>query len=86
MLATIDGVSFIARAAVDSVKNLIDAKNLIEKAFRYQMECKGFSMVEILSPCPTDWWMSSEKAVDWMRDKMINVYRLGVLKDKWKTE
>jgi 2-oxoglutarate ferredoxin oxidoreductase subunit beta len=86
MLATIDGVSFIARAAVDSVKNLIDTKNLIEKAFRYQMQCKGFSMVEILSPCPTDWWMSSEKAVDWMRDKMMNAYKLGVLKDRWKTE
>lgn len=86
MLATIEGVSFIARTAVDSFKNLINTKNLIEKAFRYQMECKGFSMVEILSPCPTDWWMSSEKAVDWMRNEMMNVYRLGVLKDKWKTE
>lgn len=86
MLATIDGVSFIARAAVDSAKNLIDTKNLIEKAFRYQMEGKGFSMIEILSPCPTNWWMSPEKAVEWMRDKMMNVYKLGVLKDRWKTE
>ncbi|MDI6728012.1 MAG: thiamine pyrophosphate-dependent enzyme [Thermodesulfovibrionales bacterium] len=86
MLATINGVSFIARTAVDSFKNLVDTKNLIEKAFRYQMEDKGFSMVEILSPCPTDWWMPPEKAVKWMRDEMMNVYKLGVLKDKWKTE
>ncbi|MCL4536421.1 MAG: thiamine pyrophosphate-dependent enzyme [Nitrospirae bacterium] len=86
MLATIDGVSFIARTAVDSFRNLVDTKSLIEKAFRYQMEGKGFSMIEILSPCPTDWWMSPEKAVEWMRDKMMNVYKLGVLKDKWKAE
>lgn len=86
MLATIEGVSFIARASVDSVKNLIYTKNLIEKAFGYQIECKGFSMVEILSPCPTDWWMPPESAIEWMRNKMMNTYKLGVLKDKWKTE
>jgi len=86
MLATIDGVSFIARASVDSVNNLINAKKLIEKAFRYQMEGRGFNMVEILSPCPTDWWMAPENAIEWIRNKMMNVYKLGVLKDKWKIE
>lgn len=86
MLATIDGVSFIARTAVDSFKNVLITKNLIEKAFRYQIENKGFSMVEILSPCPTDWWMSSEKAIEWLRSNMMSVYKLGVFKDKWKNE
>lgn len=86
MIATVDGVSFIARCAVDSVNNLVATKSLIEKAFRYQMEGKGFNMVEILSPCPTDWWMSTEKAVDWIRDKMMDIYKLGILKDRWKTE
>ncbi len=86
MLATIDGVSFIARTSVDSFKNLTTTKKLIEKAFRYQIEGKGFSMVEILSPCPTDWWMAPDKAIDWMRDRMMDVYKLGVLKDRWKTE
>lgn len=86
MLATIDGVSFIARTAVDSFKNVVITKNLIEKALRYQIENKGFSMVEILSPCPTDWWMSTEKAVEWLQSNMMSVYKLGVFKDKWKNE
>lgn len=67
MLATIEGVSFIARTSVDSVKNLMAAKKAVEKAFRYQIEGKGFSFVEILSPCPTDWGMSAEGAINWMQ-------------------
>ncbi len=86
MLATIDGVSLIARTAIDSPKNLLDTKRLIEKAFIYQLEGKGFSFVEILSPCPTDWWMPPENAIEWMRTKMMNVYKIGVIKDKWKKE
>ena len=86
MLATIEGASFIARTAVDSFKNITITKNMIEKAFRYQMEGKGFSLVEILSPCPTDWWMPPDDAVEWMRDKLMRVYKLGVLKDIWKTK
>ncbi|MCL4457636.1 MAG: thiamine pyrophosphate-dependent enzyme [Nitrospirae bacterium] len=86
MLATIEGASFIARTAVDSFKNITITKNMIEKAFRYQMEGKGFSLVEILSPCPTDWWMPPDDAVEWMRDKLMRVYKLGVLKDVWKPE
>jgi 2-oxoglutarate ferredoxin oxidoreductase subunit beta len=86
MLSTIDGVSFIARGAVDCFKNLLKTKSYIEKAFTYQIEKKGFSMVEILSPCPTDWWMSPEQAIQWMRENLMNVYQLGVLKDRWKNE
>lgn len=84
MLATIDGVSFITRTAVDSFKNVTITKTLIEKAFRCQMENRGFSMVEILSPCPTDWWMPSEKAIEWLQSNMMRVYKLGVFKDKWE--
>ncbi|HKN18476.1 MAG TPA: thiamine pyrophosphate-dependent enzyme [Dissulfurispiraceae bacterium] len=81
MLATIDGVSFIARTSLDSVKNLLKTKKMIEKSFRYQMEEKGFSMIEILSPCPTDWGLSPKKSVEWLRNNMMNVYKLGVFKD-----
>jgi 2-oxoglutarate ferredoxin oxidoreductase subunit beta len=84
LLAVIDGAAFIARASVDSFKNLTAAKGMIEKAFRCQIENRGFSMVEVLSPCPTDWWMSPEKAVEWQRNNMMNVYKIGVLKDAWK--
>ena len=83
MLATIEGVSFIARTSVDSVKNLMATKKNIEKAFRYQIEGKGFSFVEILSPCPTDWGMSAEEAVAWMRSEMMAVFPLGTFKDKF---
>lgn len=84
MLATIEGTSLIARTSVDSFKNLVTTKNLIKKAFRYQIEDKGFSLIEILSPCPTDWRMSPEKAIEWIRNNMMKVYKLGVLKDKYK--
>jgi len=83
MLATIEGVSFIARTSVDSVKNLMAAKKAVEKAFRYQIEGKGFSFVEILSPCPTDWGMSAEGAINWMRSEMMPVFPLGTIKDKY---
>lgn len=83
LLATIDGVSFIARTSVDSPKNLLKTKELIKKAFVYQIENKGFSFVEILSQCPTDWWMSAEDSITWMRTNMLPVYKLGTFKDKF---
>lgn len=84
MLSTIEGVSFLARTSVDSIKNLIETKKAIEKAFRYQIDGKGFSMVEILSPCPTDWGLSPEDSIKWVRSEMMSVYRLGTLKDKFQ--
>lgn len=83
LLATIEGVSFIARTSVDSPKNLLKAKELIKKAFVYQIENKGFSFVEILSQCPTDWWISAEDSIKWMQTNMLPVYKLGTFKDKF---
>jgi 2-oxoglutarate ferredoxin oxidoreductase subunit beta len=83
MLATIEGTSFIARASVDSPKHLLKTKALIEKSFRYQVEEKGFSFVEILSPCPTDWGMSPEDSLNWIDSHLIPVYPLGILKDRY---
>jgi len=82
MLATIEGASFIARTSVDSPKNLLMTKALIEKAFRNQVEGKGFSLVEILSPCPTDWGMLPEDSALWIRSSLMPVFKLGVLKDR----
>ncbi len=84
MLATIEGASFIARTAVDSIKNLLNTKKMMKKAIEYQINGKGFGMVEILSPCPTDWGLSPVKALEWLRSRMADVYKLGVIKDKWK--
>ena len=86
MLATIEGVSFIARCSVDSYKNIMQTKKMIKRAFRYQVEGKGFSMVEILSPCPTDWGLSPLESLDWIRNSMMKVYKLGIFKDTWKDE
>ena len=83
MLATIDGASLIARTSVDSTKNLLKTRMLIEKAFRYQMDNRGFSLVEILSPCPTDWGLSPEDSMKWIQSDMMSVYKLGVLKDRF---
>lgn len=86
MLATIDGAYFIARTSVDSPRNILKTKALIEKAFRYQIEGKGFSLIEILSPCPTDWWLTPEESLKFIQSKMIKVFSLGILKDKGMEE
>jgi len=83
LLATIEGVSFVQRVSVDSYINLISAKKAIEKAFLYQMNNRGFSFVEILSPCPTDWGMPPKEALEWLRKMLIPVYPLGTIKDNF---
>jgi 2-oxoglutarate/2-oxoacid ferredoxin oxidoreductase subunit beta len=82
LLATIEGVSFVQRVSVDSYRNLLAAKKAIEKAFLYQMDGKGFSFVEILSPCPTDWGMTPQKSLEWMREMLFPFFPLGVMKDR----
>ena len=84
LLATLDGPSYIARTSLDSFKNLSSTKKAIEKAFRYQMEARGFSLVEILSPCPVDWNLSPRDALVWMRTHMLPVFPLGTFKDAMK--
>jgi 2-oxoglutarate ferredoxin oxidoreductase subunit beta len=84
MLSSLDGVSFVCRTALDSTKNILNTKKAIKKAFEYQINNKGFSFVEVLSPCPTDWWMSPKEALPWIRENMFPVFPLGVLKDKYK--
>jgi len=81
LLATLDGPSYIARTSVDSYRNLVVTKKAIEKSFRYQMEGRGFSLVEILSPCPVDWDLSPRDALLWIQKKMIPVFPLGTFKD-----
>ena len=82
-MATIEGATLIARTSVDSPMNLFKTKALVEKAFRYQMEDKGFSLIEILSPCPTDWGLSPEDSLKWIQTDMIPVFNLGVFRDRF---
>ncbi len=81
MLSTLEGPSFIQRCAVDSVKHINETKAAIKKAFQNQIDKKGFSLVEVLSTCPTNWGLNPVEALDWLRDNMIPHYPLGVYKD-----
>ncbi len=82
MLATLDGPEFIQRVAVNNVKNVLAAKKAIKKAFQNQVEGKGFSLIEVVSSCPTNWGMTPQKALEWIDEKMIPHYPLGVYKDR----
>ena len=82
MLSTLDGPEYIARVAVNNVKNVKAAQKAIEKAFRNQVEGKGFSLVEVVSSCPTNWGLTPDKALEWVEEKMIPYYPLGVYKDR----
>ena len=84
MLSTLDGVALAQRVTVDNVKNVNIAKKAIKKAFQNQIEVKGYSMVEVLSTCPTNWGMSPVEALDWLEKNMVPYYPLGVYKDGTK--
>ena len=82
MLATLNGPEYIERVTVNSVKNVKNAKKIIKKAFENQIAGKGFSLVEVVSSCPTNWGMTPENALKWVEEKMIPYYPLGIYKDK----
>ena len=81
MLATLDGPAYIARVSVHDVKHIMEAKKAIKKAFEMQMAGKGFTLVEVLSTCPTNWGMTPQEALKWLQEKMIPQYPLGVKKE-----
>lgn len=80
MLATLDGAAFIERVSVNNPANIRKAKKAIKKAFEVQLEGKGFSLVEVLSTCPTNWGMTPKEAIKWLENNMIPYYPLGNFK------
>ena len=82
LLATQDGPEYIARVAVNNVKNVKAAGKAIKKAFQNQIEGKGFSLVEVVSACPTNWGMTPQQALNWVESDMLPYYPLGVYKDR----
>ncbi len=82
MLSEVDGAEYIERVAVNNIKNIKAAKKAIKKAFQNQIDKKGFSLVEVISSCPTNWGMTPKKALEWIDEKMIPYYPLGVYKDR----
>ena len=82
LLATLDAPVYLERVTVNSVKNVRNAKRAIKKAFQNQVDGKGFSFIEVLSACPTNWGMTPQKALQWIDEAMIPQYPLGVFRDK----
>ncbi len=86
MLSQLDGATYLERVAVNNIKNIKAAKAAIKKAFQNQIEGKGFSLVEVLSTCPTNWGKTPADALKWLEENMLPYYPLGVYKDKTKEE
>ncbi|CEP66179.1 Thiamin diphosphate-binding fold [Moorella glycerini] len=81
MLATLDGTTYAARVTVTDPAAVIKARRAIKKAFQFQLEGKGFSLVEVLSTCPVNWGMTPGEALKWLKENMISYYPLGEFKD-----
>lgn len=82
ILAITMGSVFIERTAVNSPRNIRRTKKAITKAFKTQIEGLGFSLVEILSPCPTNWKMSPVDAAKWVEETFMKSFPLKVIKDE----
>ena len=81
MLSTLDGACYIERVSAHNPSHIRKAKKAIKKAFQNQIDKKGFSMIEVLSTCPTNWGLAPKEALDWLEQNMIPYYPLGVFKD-----
>ena len=81
MLAGLDGVALAERVTVDTPKTVRAAKRAIKKAFEYQRDGRGYTIVEVVSTCPTNWGLSPEESLKWMNENMIPYYPLGVYRD-----
>ena len=83
MLSQVDGAAYLERVTVNNPKNIRAAKKAIKKAFSYQIEGKGFTLIEVISTCPTNWGISPVESLSWLEDNMLPYYPLGVYKDKY---
>jgi 2-oxoglutarate ferredoxin oxidoreductase subunit beta len=82
MLASLDGVTYLERVSVAAPIDVVKAARAIKKAFQNQIDGKGYSLVEVLSMCPTDWKLSPLESVDFVNNDMKKVFPLGVFKDR----
>lgn len=81
IIGQVDGACYVERVAVNSPANIRKAKKAIKKAFQNQLDGKGYSLVEILSPCPTNWKMGSIESWNWVEEVMTKKFPLGLIKD-----
>lgn len=82
LLSTLEGAVYVERVSTHNIKNIMNAKKAIKKAFQVQNANMGFSIVEVLSTCPTNWGLNPVESLKWLEDKMLPVYPLGNFKGK----
>jgi len=82
LISTLEGAAYVERVSMHDIKNIMNTKKAIKKAFQVQLAKKGFSIVEVLSTCPTNWGLSPAESLKWIQEKMIPVYPLGNFKGK----
>lgn len=81
MLAPLDGVAYVARGATNNAGSIFQLRKMLESAFKVQREGLGFGLVEILTMCPTGWFIQTGEAPDYLADKMASYHKPGVIKD-----
>ncbi len=81
LLSTLDGTAYAERCTLTDIPNINKAKRAIKKAFQLQMDGAGFTFVELLSTCPTNWGKTPLNAITWLKENMIPYYPLGVYRD-----
>jgi 2-oxoglutarate ferredoxin oxidoreductase subunit beta len=80
MLALLDGTAYVARVSVHAPGHVNRAKRALRRAFEVQLAGQGFSLVEVVSACPTNWGMPPVEALRWVEEHMLPYYRLGEFK------
>ena len=81
LLSTLSGTALAQRVTVDTVAHVREAKKAIKKGFENQINKRGYSIIEVVSTCPTNWGLSPKEAIGWLQDNMLPYYPLGVYKD-----
>ena len=81
IISTLEGAAYVTRVSVHDIASLNKAKKAIKKAFQMQMEGKGYTFVEVLACCPTNWGKTPAASVEWLKENMIPYFPLGVYKD-----
>lgn len=86
ILSQLTAPYYLERVSCDTPQHVIKTRNAIKKAFTYQLEGRGFSMVEVVTSCPTNWGLSTLDSLEYLRENMFKEYPLGVYRDKGAEE
>ena len=81
LIAELDGAVYVARGAVNTAGNVAKTRRMITRAFETQLRGEGFSFLEILTMCPTGWFIETQEAPDYLDDTLAATHTIGVVKD-----